>query len=54
MDETTGAMLHRAGDCDMLYETTVIMSSQSSPKTVLPIQPSSLGADGPGTDAVAY
>ena len=57
MDETTGAILHRAGDCDMLYENTVTMSSLSNPKTGPPNLPSNLGADGPGTgtgtDAVA-
>ena len=46
MDETTGAMLHRAGDCDRLYENTVIMSSLSSPKTGSPNLPSSPGPMG--------
>ena len=53
--ETTSAILHRAGDCDLLYEKTVIISSLSSPKTGPPNLPSNLGADVPGTrtDAVA-
>ena len=53
MAQTTGAILHRVSACDLLYEITVIMSSQSSPKSFRPAQPSRLGADGHGTDAVA-
>ena len=53
MAETTGAILHRVSGCDMLYKTTAIMSSLSSPKSFPPAQPSRQGADGPGTDAVA-
>ena len=48
-------MLHRAGDCNMLYENTVIMSSLSNLNTVPTRPPSNLDADRPGTgtDAVA-
>ena len=53
MAKTTGAILDRVGACDMRYETSVIMPSLSSPNSFQPNQPSSLGAGGPGADAVA-
>ena len=53
MAATTGAILDRVGACEMRYETTVIMSSLSSPNSFQPSQPSSPGADSPGTNAVA-